>query len=177
MALKSASRLSTHQTRLWGPIGTLSGTSGAGFSPAHTTSPIPSAASRSCSTERPGRPSAPRARPATSIGVRTRPRTPSAARARSDGSGAGTHLSSGSTSGGTGERSKSTVAMSTPATPSTSAWCVFEISAKRFCSRPWMIHTSQSGFERSSRWEKMRPASSRSCSSLPGRGSAVWRTW
>ena len=67
--------------------------------------------------------------------------------------------------------------MSTPETPSTSAWCVFEMSEKRPPSSPWTIHTSQSGFERSSRWEKIRPASSRSWSSLPGFGSAVWRTW
>jgi hypothetical protein len=42
--------------------------------------------------------------------------------------------------------------MSTPETPSTNAWCVFEISAKRPPSSPCTIQTSQSGFERSSRW-------------------------
>ncbi len=67
--------------------------------------------------------------------------------------------------------------MSTPETPSTSAWWVFEISAKRLSSRPCTSQISHSGFERSSRWEKMRPTSWRSCSSEPGRGSAVWRTW
>ena len=60
--------------------------------------------------------------------------------------------------------------MSTPETPSTSAWWVFEISAKRPSSRPWTSHSSQSGFERSSRCEKIRPTSWRSCSSLPGLG-------
>ncbi len=43
--------------------------------------------------------------------------------------------------------------MSTPETPSTSAWWVLLIRAKRFFSRPWTSHISQSGFERSSAWE------------------------
>ena len=67
--------------------------------------------------------------------------------------------------------------MSTPETPSTSAWCVLLISAKRFFSRPCTSHSSQSGFERSSAWENRRPAMLRSCSSEPGAGSAEWRTW
>ena len=67
--------------------------------------------------------------------------------------------------------------MSTPDTPSTSAWCVLEISANRPPSRPCASHISHSGFERSSRWEKIRPARPRSCSSEPGAGRAVWRTW
>ena len=61
--------------------------------------------------------------------------------------------------------------------PSTSAWWVLEISAKRPSSSPWTSHVSHSGFARSSRWEWMRAASARSCSSEPGAGSAVWRTW
>src|SRR2546423_6827063 len=44
-------------------------------------------------------------------------------------------------------------------------------------SAPGTSHGSESGFERSSRWEKMRPASSLSWSIEPGLGSAVWRTW
>jgi hypothetical protein len=67
--------------------------------------------------------------------------------------------------------------MSTPEIPSTSAWWVLAISAKR---RPAMRSTSQishSGLERSRRWEKSRPASRFSAASSPGRGSAVWRTW
>ena len=56
-----------------------------------------------------------------------------------------------------------TVARSTPETPSTSAWWVFEISAKRPSSRPSTRYSSHSGFERSSRWEKTRAASARSC--------------
>ena len=109
--------------------------------------------------------------------MRTRPATPSATSSASEGSGAGVQRSSTSGSAGTGDRSNRTVAMSTPETPSTSAWCVFEISAKRPPSRPCTIQISQSGFERSRRWEKIRPASWRSWSSLPGFGRAVWRTW
>ncbi len=67
--------------------------------------------------------------------------------------------------------------MSTPETPSTIEWCVLLISAKRLRSSPWTSHSSQSGFERSSCWEKTRPASRCSCPSSPGSGSAVWRTW
>ena len=67
--------------------------------------------------------------------------------------------------------------MSTPDTPSTSAWWVFETSAKRSPSSPCTSQISHSGLERSSRWEKIRPARPRSCSSEPGAGSAVWRTW
>jgi hypothetical protein len=63
--------------------------------------------------------------------------------------------------------------MSTPETPSTSAWCVLLIIAKRLPSSPCTSHSSQSGFERSRRWEKIRPASWRSCSVEPGLGSAV----
>ena len=47
--------------------------------------------------------------------------------------------------------------MSTPETPSTSAWWVFEMTANLPPSKPWISQTSQSGFERSRRWEKMRP--------------------
>ena len=61
--------------------------------------------------------------------------------------------------------------------PSTSAWWVFEISAKRLPSSPWTSHVSHSGLARSSCWEWMRAASVRSCSSEPGDGSAVWRMW
>ena len=61
--------------------------------------------------------------------------------------------------------------------PSTTAWWVLEISAKRLPSSPWTSHVSHSGFARSSCWEWMRAARLRSCASEPGAGSAVWRTW
>ena len=67
--------------------------------------------------------------------------------------------------------------MSTPEIPSTSAWWVLAISAKR---PPDMLCTSQishSGLERSRRWEKSRPASRFSAASSAGLGSAVWRMW
>ena len=103
---------------------------------------------------------------------------PRAASATARGSGCAAHgsPSCGATCG-TGERSNSTVIRSTPDTPSTSAWWVLEMSAKRFCSSPWTSHNSHSGFARSSRCECVRAASARSCSSDPGWGSAVWRTW
>ncbi len=67
--------------------------------------------------------------------------------------------------------------MSTPETPSTSAWWVLVTNAKRLRVRPWTIHSSQSGFVRSSCWLNTRAAMLRSCSSEPGDGSAEWRTW
>ena len=98
---------------------------------------------------------------------------PRAAIAVALGSGCGTHGSpSCGSAGGTGSRSNSTVARSTPATPSTSAWWVLEISAKRPSSSPCTSHSSHSGFVRSSRCEWIRAASARSCSSVPGSGSA-----
>jgi hypothetical protein len=110
--------------------------------------------------------------------VRTSPLIPRAASCAADGSGCGTHGSpSKGADVGTGSRSNSTVARSTPEMPSTSAWWVLEISAKRFSSRPCTSHVSHSGLERSSRWEWTRATSARSCSSEPGDGSAVWRTW
>ena len=78
---------------------------------------------------------------------------------------------------GSGERSNSTVARSTPAIPSISEWWVLVISAKRLSSSPSISHISHSGFERSSCWEKMRAVRSCSCSIPPGAGRALWRTW
>ena len=54
--------------------------------------------------------------------------------------------------------------MSTPETPSTSAWWLLVTSAKRPPSTLSMSHISHSGFERSRRWEKTRAARIRSCS-------------
>ena len=67
--------------------------------------------------------------------------------------------------------------MSTPETPSTRAWWLLPMIAKRSPLSPSTSHSSQSGFERSSCWEKIRAARLRSCSSEPGAGSAVCRTW
>ena len=178
IALKSDSWLRAQRTRRCGPIGTLSGTSGAGLSPAQATSLMPSAASRACSSVRPGFCNAFAACRASPKGVRTIAFTPSATSSASEGSGAGVQpLSRAGDSGGTGVRSNSTVAMSTPEMPSTRAWWVFEINANSSSFKPCTSHSSQSGFERSRRWEKMRPSSWRSSTSVPGCGSAVWRTW
>ena len=50
------------------------------------------------------------------------------------------------------------MAMSTPETPSTSAWWVLESSAKRPSASPSTSHSSHNARERSSGWEKTRPA-------------------
>ena len=87
------------------------------------------------------------------------------------GSGSGIHCSrGGAVSGGSFSRSKRTVVMSTPETPSTMQWWVLATIAKRPPSSPSTSQSSQSGFERSSCWEKTRAARFRSCSSLPGAG-------
>ena len=175
---KSSSSSRRKKTRRCGPISTLSGVAGAGLSVAHAISPTPSSASRVVSNVSVGRVAADAARPASSNGVRTRPRMPRAARSSEDGSGCGRHGSpSCGSAGGFGSASNSTVARSTPAMPSTSAWWVFEISAKRSPSSPWTSHVSHSGLARSSCCEWMRAASERSCASDPGDGSAVWRMW
>ena len=67
--------------------------------------------------------------------------------------------------------------MSVAATPSTMQWWTFESSAQRSSSSPSTIQISQSGFERSRCWEKTRAAVARSCSSVPGEGTALWRRW
>ena len=121
-----------------------------------------------------------RARRDLDAGLDAGPRSPAATRSVADGSGAGSHSSLGLVGAacGTGSRSNSTVARSTPAIPSISAWWVLVISAKRLSSRPSIIHISHSGLERSRRWEKIRAASrSELLLACPGSGSAVWRTW
>ena len=177
-SLKSSSSSRRNRKRRCGPISTLSGVSGAGLSVCHATSPRPWIASRATSSDSFGRRAAEAARPASSNGVRTSPRIPRAARSSCDGSERGRHGSpSCGSGGGTGSASNRTVARSTPAMPSTSAWWVLEISAKRPSSRPCTSHVSHSGLARSSCCEWMRAARLRSCSSEPGAGSAVWRTW
>ena len=86
------------------------------------------------------------------------------------GSGRGAHLG-GSAGGSSGSFSvsKSTVVMSTPEMPSTSAWWLLPMIAKRSPSSPSTSHISQSGLLRSSCWEKIRAPRLRSCSSEPGR--------
>ena len=177
ISLKSARRLWTQRTRRCGPISTLSGTSGAGFMPgpddlaealgglAHTLDRLARVLERA---ERAAR---------QAEGRLDEARTPSATRSTSEGSGAGVQSSSARARPARGRGRTGPWRCPRPTTPSTSAWCVFEISAKRPPSSPWMIQISQSGFERSRRCEKMRPARLRSWSSLPGFGSAVWRTW
>ena len=100
---------------------------------------------------------------------RRRPATSSAA----EGSGLRLPGLAGRAAGGAAarrSRSNRTVARSTPETPSTSAWWVLKISAKRSSSSPSTSQLSHSGLERSSCWEAIRAASGSSCSSLPGRG-------
>ena len=165
--------------RRCGPIGTFSGVSGAGFRPAQTISPMPSAAFARARErvvgmgERVDR--ALRERDARAHRARAAPRR-RAARCRARGAAA-TARPECCIGGGSGERSNSTVARSTPAMPSISEWWVFVISAKRSSSRPSISHISHSGLERSSCWEKIRAVRPCSCSQAPGAGSAVWRTW
>ena len=108
--LKSLEARTTAKRRC-GPISTLSGVSGAGFSPAHTISPRPSTASRARSTAVPGRSAAFSARPATPKPACIRPLTPPAISSADDGSGLAAQASPspGSIGLGTGSRSKSTV--------------------------------------------------------------------
>ena len=79
---------------------------------------------------------------------------------------------------GSGSRSKRTVVMSTPETPSTSAWWLLPIDREAAVGAgPRPATAPRAACERSSCWEKIRAARLRSCSSEPGAGRAVWRTW
>ena len=113
----------------------------------------------------------------TSPGTVARSSNASASSSASLGSGRGTQGSGWTVGGGSVLVSNSTVVMSTPEMPSTRAWCVLAISANRSPARRLTREISHSGLSRSSCWENSRPHSLRSCSSLPGRGSAVLRTW
>ena len=112
-SLNSDSRALATSKRRCGPMRTLSGVSGGGLSPAQTTSPRPSSASRACSSSR---------------GARARARSGAVAALRSDsaassapvGSGRGCQASGAGEPGGSRSRSNSTVARSTPEIPSTS---------------------------------------------------------
>ncbi len=176
--LKSSRLAVTATKRRWGPIGTFSGVCGAGFSPAHAISPMPSAASRTRAIARSGCASASSAPSASASPARAAPAMPAASSCVAPGSVWGFQARPElGICGGFGEMSNSTVARSTPAMPSMSEWWVFVIRAKRSSSRPSISHISHSGLERSSCWEKIRAVSSWSCSKVPGAGRAVWRTW
>jgi hypothetical protein len=174
---RSSSSERTQQKRRWEPIAVFSGTSGAGLASAHPTSLTASTDSVACSIAAPGCSIACSSRRASFSGAVATPSRPRTARSLAEGSGSGIHPCSGPAGSGTGVTSNSTVAMSTPDTPSTSAWWVFVSSANRFRCRPWTSQSSHSGFERSSCCENSRPVSLRSWSSDPGCGSAEWRTW
>ena len=93
------------------------------------------------------------------------------------GSGWALHGSAGPTGAGSRAVSNSTVVMSTPEIPSTSAWWVLAITAKRLPERDWTSQISHNGLWRSSRCENSRPARRFSAASSAGFGSAVWRMW
>ena len=115
---------------------------------------------------------------AISAGIVARSTIASPSSCAEEGSGRGSQRSPVSVgAAGSGEVSNSTDMMSTPEMPSTSAWWVFDSIAKRSPSSPSTSQISQSGLSRSSCWAKTRPARSFSCSSEPGAGSAVERTW
>ena len=94
-ALKSASSLRTTRKRRCGPISTLSGVGGAGFSPAHATSPRPSTATRAERSASTGRVASDAAAAAVRTPVRSRSSVPEASTCAPVGVRAGSHASSG----------------------------------------------------------------------------------
>ena len=178
ISLKSARRLCTQRMRRCGPIGTFSGTSGAGFMPAQTISPRPSAASRTL-LERLARvlerrrARGPPARTACARGP-SRPRrrgprrmAPGAAASRRrlqlrrhgrevEQHGGDVHARHAVHEGVVGLRDQREAA----------------VARAPGRSRPPRAASSGRGAGRRS-----GPTRWRSCSSLPGLGSAVWRTW
>ncbi len=178
MALISLRSVRTQVKRRCGPMRTLKGLGGAGLIPAQAIAPTPTRprASRPASWRGPR--TAARAPRTISRGTTARSSSASASSWASVGSGRGIQsCSGGATGAGSRAVSNNTVSRSTPEMPSTRAWWVLVRIAKRLSERPSANHSSHSGFERSSDWEKIRPASRLSSSSPPGRGSAVWRTW
>ena len=152
-ARKSSRGASTQAIRRCGPMRTLSGVGGAGLSVAQATSPRPSTASRALRAASVGRLRARSAPPASSSGVRSAADAVSASRSSVSTRSVASGFAGRWGRAGSGSPSKSTVAMSTPETPSMTEWCVFETSAKRPPSSPSTSHASQSGRERSSRCE------------------------
>jgi hypothetical protein len=157
----------------------LKGLGGAGaLIPASVVAPMFVSPSLICPTALSGRRKS--ARPPRSISAGTVERSRSASPSSFAGPGSGLALQGEGGAGvATGSRAVSnrTVVMSTPEIPSTSAWWVFATSAKRFPAIACTSQISHSGFERSRRCEKSRPASCLSAVSSAGFGSAVWRMW
>ncbi len=159
IALKSARSPRSQVKRRWGPIVTLKGLGGAGWSPAHASAPSAISVSPAfCAIVR-GPRNAARTPRTISRGAIARSSSASASSSASLGSGRGIHSCSGGATGiGSGAESNRTVAMSTPEMPSTSAWWVLDSTAKRSSASPSTSHSSHSGRVRSSGWEKTRPA-------------------
>ncbi len=122
ISFSSASSASTQSTRRWVPIGSFNGETGARLTVPHSTSLAPSAVSRSSPAVFAGLAAARSARSASENGVLISSFTPRPTTSASLGSGPGDHSWSGwGISAGSRSRSNSTVMMSTPETPSTSA--------------------------------------------------------
>ena len=100
-----------------------------------------------------------------------RRRAPRATSSAVDGSGCGTQSSSGSIGSGTGLRSKRTVPMSTPETPSTSAWWVLVSGSRSGRARgPGPATAPRAASSGRAAARRRGPASCLSCSSPPGVG-------
>ena len=172
MALTWSRSTRTTSKRRWGPTGTFSGVLGAGE--ATETANRPALAMVVPTRRGPRR--AARTERTISAGWVARSTRESTSSCEDEGGGAGSH-SVGSTGGGWGSRSRMTVATSTPEMPSTRAWWVFWMIATRSPSRPSTNHSSHRGRRRSRGVACRRPIRVLSCSSLPGLGRAVRRTW
>ena len=178
-ALKSPSSDTTPAKRRCGPIATFSGVGGAGFRPAQTISPTPSAATRASASARSGARSAASAFAVTASDAFAIPAAP--ALSSDDGVRVGLgdprvevarRSASARARGRTGpSRGRRRRCRRSSRGGSSSA------APKLPSSRPSMSHISHSGLERSSCCEKTRATRFMSCSWLPGAGSAVWRTW
>ena len=165
----SSSGTVTPRKRRWRPTGWLMLSWGATSRP-----------SASVASDRPSSPSCSSTRRGTWIAsvsarcTRATSATPSLSVSSSSCSGVG--AGSGSHAGasgmvGSGVKSNRTVATSTPEMPSTSAWCVFWITATLPPSSPSTNQSSHSGRSRSSCCVCTRSNSARSCARVPGSGA------
>ena len=175
ISLTSVNRARAQSQRRCGPIGPLSAVASGGRTmPAYAARPWTVCAA--CAAE-PGRSRTERtAARASRSGQRARSARAAATSWAPGGVGAGCH-GTGSDTGASRLVSMRAVITFDPAMPSTMAWCSLEMIAQRPPARPSTTQVSHSGRLRSSWWDITRPTRIRSCSSPPGAGRAVRRTW
>ena len=176
IALKSSRLIDAIPKRRASPIGALSGLDDGGRAMVTAAEARPSARRPKRSAVSRTSTAPERSASTAAPGLRSTSVTALASRSTSLGSLRGVQ-STDAAGCGSGVTSRITWPMSMAPAPSTIAWWVLVRIANRPPERPSTRYISQSGRLRSSGRAMMRPTRSRSCASVPGRGSAERRTW